>query len=90
MAYSGTVTLGSIMTTVTVVVGLAVGWATTKAQVASNATEILQLKADQRRSDERIRQVELTSSSMGADIRGIQAGVNEIRIDVKQLLRTNK
>ena len=94
--FDGTITLGSIMTTLTVIAGLSIGWATIEAEqraqgdriaVIEDSAKEAQVAAERRgdATDDRIRALEIAQASFASDLRAIQAGINDIKAALERL-----
>uniref|UniRef100_UPI0040473AF3 hypothetical protein n=1 Tax=Yoonia sp. TaxID=2212373 RepID=UPI0040473AF3 len=79
MKFDSTVSLGNLLSIVTVVVGLSIGYATIKAEQTTLIRDIEVMKSNGSAREGRLRAVEIQQASQSSDLRSIQVGITEIK-----------
>lgn len=85
MKFDSTVSLGNILSIVTVVIGLSIGYATIKSDQVTLRRDIEGIKLLSNGREERLRAVEIQQASQSSDLRSIQVGIAEIKELVRKL-----
>ena len=85
MKFDGTVSLGNLLSMITIVAAVAVGWGKLSGDIASLTSRMTSTEQASAGREVRVRALEVWQAGTAADIRSISAGIADIKAKLDRL-----